>query len=422
MQKAKGKRPSSMPIFRTFAMLLALVPVAAGAEGAKLRTTTGKALEGDLVSISEKELVLRGKDGPATVPMKEVLDLNLQSASTPTEAKYTDVELTDGTLLHCVQLAIKKDKVEVKLAGGPEIKLPLAVVNYILNNAQEAQVRDEWPKLQAKRGNNDLLAIKDSEGAVNSLSGTFGEGDEAGTAIGFETASGTKTKVALTRVHGMSFLRKLSPDMPSAVCKVHDTSKNALAALKVTFDGNTFKVTTAAGVEVTYPRELLARVDFSSGKLAYLSDLEPIRVVERPTSGDKDDWVDHYRRDKSFNDDPQIRIGKEKYAKGLALHAFTDLVYDIGGEYKEFKAFLGFDPNIKRLSSSPVKILIEGDGRELYTAAVKPPDAKDLKALQAPQALTLNVQNVKRLRIVVSSSGLFDLGDYLNLADAKVSK
>jgi hypothetical protein len=409
---------------RTFAILTTLLVVGAtglGAEAAKLRTTTGKSLEGELVSISEKELVVRGKEGNVTVPMKEVLDLTLQAASPPTEAKYSDVELTDGTLLHCVQVSIKKDKVEVKLAGGPEVKLPLSVVNSILNNAQDAQVREEWQKLQAKRGNSDLLALKDSEGTVNSLAGTFGEGDEAGTAIAFETASGNKTKINLTRVHGMSFLRKLAADAPSAVCKVHDTSKNVLAAVKVTYGGD-FKVTTAAGVEVVYPRDLVARVDYSSGKLAYLSDLEPIRVVERSGSGDKDDWVDHYRRDQGFSDDGQIRIGKEKYAKGLGLHAYTDLVYDIGGEYKDFKAFLGFDPNIKRLSTSPVKILIEGDGRELFTASVLPPDPKNLKTLPPPQPLALNIQNVKRLRIVVSSSGLFDLGDYLNLADAKVSK
>jgi hypothetical protein len=411
-----------MPFGRTLGILLIVIPAALGAEPAKLRTTTGEALEGELVSMSDTELVLRAKDGPVTVPMKEVLDLTLQGASSPSEAKYTDVELTDGTLLHCIHIAIKKDKVEVKLIGGPEVKLPLTAVSYILNNAQDAQTREEWQKLQAKRGNNDLLAIKDSEGSVNSLSGTVGEGDDMGTAIGFETASGTKTKVNLTRIHGMSFLRKLSPDAPTAACKVHDTSKNVLAALKVTFDGNGFKVTTAAGVEVAYPRDLLARVDFRSTKLAFLSDLEPVRVIERPSSGDKDDWVNHYRRDKSFSDDPQIRIGREKYAKGLALHAYTDLVYDIGGDYKEFKAFLGFDPNIKRLGNSPVKVLIEGDGRELFTAAVKPPDPKDPKALQAPEPLAINVQNVKLLRIVVSSSGLFDLGDYLNLADAKVSK
>jgi hypothetical protein len=403
-----------MPTFRTLVVLLAFVPMVSAADLPKLRTTTGKTIEGELVRMSDQEVVLRGKDGPVTVPMREVLDLNLQTASQLVEAKYTDVELTDGTVFHCVQFSIKKDRVEVKLAGGPEVKLPLAVVNYVLNDAQDPKVREEWQKLQAKRGNNDLLAIKDSEGTVNSLSGTFGEGDDMGTAIGFETASGNKTKINLTRIHGMSFLRKLAPDAPLAVCKVHDTSKNVLAALKVAFEANAFKVTTAAGVEVSYPRDLLARVDFSSGKLTYLSDLEPVRVVERSVGDAAEQWVEHHRRDKNMDNSSPVRVGKETFPKGLALHAYTDLVYDIGGDYKEFKAVVGVDPKVGRTGEGNVKILIEGDGQKLF--------ADELNRKSPSRPLTLNVKNVKQLRIVVSSGGLFDLGDHLNLADAKVSK
>ena len=57
------------------------------------------------------------------------------------------------------------------------------------------------------------------------------------------------------------------------------------------------------------------------------------------------------------------------YAKGLAIPATTELIYDIGGDYKHFKAVLGFDDQVG--GDSNVKVLIEGDGRELFKAEMK---------------------------------------------------
>jgi hypothetical protein len=63
---------------------------------------------------------------------------------------------------------------------------------------------------------------------------------------------------------------------------------------------------------------------------------------------------------------------------------------------------------------SHVKVTIEGDGKELLTAEINRKDE--------PRAITLDVKNVKQLRIVVASTGLLDLGNHVCLADAKVSK
>jgi hypothetical protein len=398
-----------VPIFRAVILLLIGVNLAqAQTTGtAKLRTLAGKTIEGDLVSITDKEIVMQTKAGPVTTPALQVVDIDIQSNALPSDAKYSDVELTDGSLFHCVQFALKKNQVELKLAGGPQVKLPLATVSYVLNDAQDPKVRAEWQAMLAKRGKSDLLAIKDAEGTVNQLDGTFGEGDDKGTTIDFETTGGTRRAVGLARIHAMSFLRKPDPDAPAAVCKVFDTSKNVLAALKVTVDGKGVTIQSAAGIPVVYPRELLARVDFSQGKLAYLSDLEPIRVVETSNT----ELVDHYRRDKSLDNGP-LRVGREIYAKGLALHAYTELIYDIGAQYKDFKTILGVDPKVG--GECPVKVVIEGDGRELLGAEVKRQDN--------PRPLTIDVKGIKQLRIVVSSTGLLDLGAHLNLADAKVSK
>jgi hypothetical protein len=397
-----------MPNFRTVVVLLAWASLASAAETVKLRTLTGKSVDGELVSISDKEIVIRAKEGPVTTALKEALDLDFgQSKTAPSEAKFTDVELTDGTVFHCTQFALKGSQVELKLVGGTEVKLGLAVISSVLNDAQDAKIRDEWQKMVAERGNQDLLAIRDNEGTMNRVNGTFGEGVENGARIQFESSSGTKSNIALTRVQGMSFLRKLNPEAPSATCKVIDTSRNTLAAAKVTLNDGACTIETAAGVQVALGRQLLARVDYSQGKLTYLSDLEPIKVVETSNI----EAVDHYRRDKNLDNGP-LRVGKEFYSKGLALHAHTELVYDIGGQYKEFKAVLGVDPQVG--GDSDVKVLIEGDGQKLFADAVKRKDN--------PRPLSMNVKGVRQLRIVVDSNGLLNLGDHLNLADAKVSK
>jgi hypothetical protein len=158
---------------------------------------------------------------------------------------------------------------------------------------------------------------------------------------------------------------------------------------------------------VTLPRTALAKLDYRQGKLTYLSDLDPVQAVERSNV----ELVDHYRRDRNLDNGP-LRLARENYPKGLAVHAYTELVYDIGGNYKEFKVVLGVDPQVG--GDGRVKVIVEGDGQPLFSG--------EFERKTEPRKLAVPVKNVKRLRIVVSSAGLLDLGGHLNLADAKVSK
>ena len=108
------------------------------AEGAKLRTLSGNAIEGDLAGITDKFIQWRGKDGKTTdVPLAEVLDVELQSAAVAPATQYMDVALNDGTLLHCADFALKQSEVTLKLFSGQEVKLPLAAIAYVLRDAQD---------------------------------------------------------------------------------------------------------------------------------------------------------------------------------------------------------------------------------------------------------------------------------------------
>lgn len=398
-----------MPATRTFLTLLLSTSISFAADAAKLKTLAGAVIEGELVSVSDKEIVFRVKDKSVSTPLADALDLDLAAGQSPSlDVKYTDVELTDGSLLHCSQFSLKGKQVLVKLVQGQELKLPLSAVSYVLNDANEPPVRKEW--LALRKGNRDILGVRDG-GKISSLEGTFGDGDEKGETIEFELSSGKKARPSLSRAAALGFFRRSDPNgliaQPQALCKVFDTYRNVLIAQKVVFTDAGFTITTVAGVKIDYPKQMLARLDFSKGKLTYLSDLDPVKVIERSST----ERVDHYRRDKNLDEGP-IRLAGTPYSKGLALHAYTELVYDIEGQYKEFKALLGVDDVVG--GDSHVRITIEGDGKELFVGEIKRKDK--------PVPLTLDVKNIKQLRIVAKSLGFLDLGNHATLAEAKVTK
>ncbi len=129
--------------------------------------------------------------------------------------------------------------------------------------------------------------------------------------------------------------------------------------------------------------------------------------------------VEHYRRDRNLDNGPlQLtvtvdgRAESQTFAKGLALHATTEIVYDIGGQYKEFKALVGVDPAVG--GESQVRLTVVGDGRELFAA--------DIRRGDDVRKLTCDVKNVRELRVTVRPAGFLDLGNHVNLADARLIK
>jgi hypothetical protein len=403
---------------RTLILIAVLVccPGLFAADAVKVRTLNGKTEAGELVSVSNKEVVVRTKAGAIATPIAEVVELAMGGTPNPLpDTRYSDVELLDGSLLHCSRVAIKGDQVELRLVSEQDIKVPLKAVGWVLNDAHDPKARDEWRGLIARRGNLDLLGVRDTEGKTNMVEGTFGSGGSDGTTIDFESSAGAKRALNLSRIHGLAFVRKLDPELPPAVCRVHDAWHDTLAAANITYADGKLSVSTVTGASVHFPPAALVRLDFSQGKLTYLSDLEPIKVVESSNI----EGMNHYRRDTNLDGGPLRLVHKsatrteaQTYAKGLALHATTELVYDLGGQYKEFRAVLGVDPAVG--GDSDVKLTIDGDGKELFSGEVKRQDS--------PRPIACDVTNIKQLRITVAPVGLLDLGNHVELAEAKVSK
>ncbi|MFL5331267.1 MAG: NPCBM/NEW2 domain-containing protein [Gemmataceae bacterium] len=376
---------------------------------AEIQTLAGQKHTGELVSIDGQSAVFKTASGDVTIPVTQLLAIDI-SPESDSRDKFTEVELSDGSVLHVSSIVIKADRCEMKLIGGPIIQAPFGAVTSILRDAQDTALKQEWTALLRKRGPLDLLVVR-SEGKLDALEGTAGQRNAAGDAIEFSLSSGEKVTTKLSRAQGFVFVRKPDPNSQPSLCRVRDTSGTDLIARTIRLDGAAITIDTVAGASVTYPAvKQLSRLDFSKGKLTYLSDLEPADKDESST----EDLVFPYRRDRNLYGG-MLRIKGVTYARGLALHSRSVLTYDIGSDYREFRAMVGVDDAVRTENGAPVRVLvlIEADGRELFKGEIRTGDE--------PKTLALDVKGVRRLRLTVVSPGL-DLGNQVDFCDARVSK
>jgi NPCBM/NEW2 domain len=398
------------------ALVFSLASILAGPlAAADLSTLTGKKHVGDVTGIADGVLTIRTEAGPVGVAVKDVfvVDFGRKVEAPAKDAKYDEIELVDGSVIRASGLAIKGKAVEPTLlaagAPAPKLALSLETLFFYQRGADDPKARANWRKLLAGRGKRDLFVVKSGD-ELSPVPGTVLGGNDAGDEFEFEKEAGSeRVSYKLSRATGgLVFNQPPRGEIPPTLCKVHDVFGNALIArdLKVTKDGYT--VTTVAGAVFTYAPAALAKLDFSQGNIAYLSDMETTVTAPPQVPGEP---YFTYLRDKNQDGGP-LKLDGVSYAKGIWLYPDTTLAYKLNGEYRELKLFAGIDESVP-VANSTVRLVILADGKELFAAKVSRKDAA--------KPLNLDVKGVKELRVSVERDGLY-LGNQINLAEARVQK
>ena len=184
----------------------------------------------------------------------------------------------------------------------------------------------------------------------------------------------------------------------------------------VRLEETVLKIATPGGLAISVPLDEITRLDFTSGKVAFLSELEPESATFVPFLGFKEepsalrDYY-RYRRNIGFDQSP-LRLDGKQYRKGLSLQSRTVLSYRLPGKFRQFKAVVGIDDSVRETGN--VRLEIKGDGRRLWQG--------DVRGTEPARELELDVAGVKRLEIVADYGDDQDIGDRLNLCDARVTK
>ncbi|MFV1965686.1 MAG: NPCBM/NEW2 domain-containing protein, partial [Pirellulaceae bacterium] len=113
------------------------------------------------------------------------------------------------------------------------------------------------------------------------------------------------------------------------------------------------------------------------------------------------------RRNRDVTSNP-IRLGARMFPKGLGTHAPSEIVYDLDGKYRRFKAVVGGAE-----ANGTVVFQVVADDELVFDSGI-------MHGLRSVKTIDLPITNVQRLRLVVSDGGNDYFCDMANWANARV--
>ncbi|MFH1300646.1 MAG: NPCBM/NEW2 domain-containing protein [Planctomycetota bacterium] len=378
-------------------MLLAVSP------DVEVTSLNGTSVSGNLQPINQTVIKLKQGQTSQDYPLSEVLNVRFpknrfqRNLQTPFTVRFTD---GSSFPIQSLQSNERQIKVSGDLTGS--LIIPAKNVASVRFGTLSSNISEAWEKLLNSNHSKDLLVVQ-KENVLDYIDGVVGAVTDD--KIQFFTGD-DEVSVNRERVFGIIYFREPESETPP-FCSIRLTNDGVIHASAITFSGTEFEATLQSGAQTRFAPEVIANLDFSQGKVRYLSDLEPRNIEYTPFF----DTVWKYRKDKHRDGGP-LRLAGKEYSRGLYIHSKTLLQYRIKNEYRNFRAIMGIDDSVPGIGF--VYVEIKGNGQTLYSGNVRSSDP--------PVELNLDVRGVRDLDILVDFGDNLEICDHLDLCEARLIK
>jgi len=389
--------------------LLAILLTAAGPE-MQVQPLEGQAVAGTLVELTAERLTLETPGGRVSLETSKLLSISPQQKP---EEKKADalVELVDGSTLVAREYTAGDRKARVVLADDEVLEIPTRDIATVRLQPPSEALAKEWSRILGMKTDTDLLVVRKGD-VLDYHKGVLG--DVSDKVVNF-TLDGDKIPVKRPKVFGAAYYHAGGRELPAAVCQLTDNTGSRWSVRTIEMaDG--LRLSTPAGVAIKRPLERVSYLDFSGGKIIYLSDLKAesakyTAYIEPAPPSQAELWAP--RQDRNLEGKP-LQVAGKQYSKGLWLHSRTEMVYRLPGRFSRLKAVVGIDDAVRSERIGNVDLVIRGDDKVLLKATITCEDP--------PKPLDLDLTGVRRLDILVDFGANTDVGDHLDLCDARIVK
>jgi hypothetical protein len=406
-----------------FAILTVLL--VAGSGDASLSTLNGETIVGDVTAWEDNVLTVAAPDGHRQLQA----DVLLEARFGATAARSADdrwVEFMDGSRLvyRSFTIANRVATFDLPLSAQP-LKVPTERINRIEVATPSEALQKTLAEIERKQPAGDALVIaKRDEAAMDYLTGIVG--DVTAEQISFQW-DGERVPVKLSKAAAIVFYHATQAKFPDATCRVYLANGSIVVAREAELVQDLLHLRSAAGIEVDAPLSQLVRIDFSTGKIAYLSDLKPASVrwtphIALPSEATTLAEYGVPRNNVSFGGSPLALVWDNEaapsqrdvrtYDRGIAARSTSEIVYHVPQGMSRLQMIAGIDP--ATAEQGHVTLEIRGDDRILWEGTI---DGRT-----PPTEIDVELGTARRLLILVGAGENLDFGDRLHLIEARFTK
>lgn len=391
------------------AAAMALCALAAPAVGEQLQTIDGQRLTGKLVGLTDAKATFQPEKGDTRkLPRDDVQRVIWAEAASLEESSAQAVATVGGGLIAIRQMQVADGHVAFTHPLLGKVGVPLSHVQriYLPGSAQTlAALRKDLPEPREEAATRDVLLIRQRSGRLTPLSGVLSGADAKEVAFRWrEEQRAVPRENVVAVVMAPAGAAEVDP-----VARLIGPAGDRVPLSAVRVEDGKVLATTTWGQELRLAVKAVAALELLSDRLTPLTELKPAETrhvplfrlafppqVNRSTLGQA------------------MRLDGEEIAEGLGVHSFTELTYDLDGQYKTFLAQVGIDDAVRPAGKAGVVIL--GDGEPIGEPLV-------VEGSKDSQTLRVDVSGVKKmtLRVEYGPDGL-DSGDHVNFASPRLIK
>ncbi len=374
------------------------------------RTIEGKSVTGTLVVAEDGTATITNEAGATKIEVAELASFVRTDAKPRKVQVECRVWLRSGSELPAKRLlgrpaADGKPALLIALLpSGIELVLPLSTVRAIRQGGlMRPQPNLFAADLEAPPANNDLIyVVRDGQAqrsavTVTAITDKVVDFELRGNAYDFDL----KGLAAVVFGANTGFPPDRQP-RPRTIVSLTTGERIEGKLLSV---GESLRCRLDEGFVVDVPMRNLHKLEVSSDKLVWLSELRP-KVVQTPAF----DRVWPWHTDRSIAG-PGFDLRGRHYERGIGLVPHTRLTYDLAGRFDIFEATIGIDDRGGPEAHAIFRVFV--DGKLVF-------ESQPMTRGKKPEDLRVALNKAKSLVIEVDFGKNYDLGDFCAFADARV--
>ena len=387
-----------------------------GAADFEATTLDGRTATGQLVELNDQRAVLETAGGRETFALESLAVLVRGAANAePAKKAALVVELVDGSRLAASDYMVTGPKAHVTLSGGAKLEIPTRVIRWVRfasTTSGDAPLDEQWVEITQTSAGGDLLVVRKDD-QLDYLEGIVGDVDAD--RCQFEIDDDV-VPVKRAKIEGFVYFHPAAADLDDVAGSIITGDGSRIVVAKATLGDGNIKLSTPAGTSLNVPLDEVTRLDFTTGKIAYLSDLDPAGATYEPLFGFRRDVpvlneFFGYRRDQGFENSPLELDGKQ-FRKGLALQSRTVLSYRLPRAFRRLRATVGIEDRVRATGNA--KLSIAADGQTVWEG--------DVRGGEPPREIDVQIDGARRLQIVADYGDEQDVGDRIVLGNVRVTK